>query len=105
MAREHRYSVGLTWTGNEGSGTSSYRAYGRAHLLSGGGKPDIPGSSDPHFRGDPSRWNPEELLVAALSACHQLAYLHLCATAGIVVTAYADAAARSEEHTSELQSL
>ena len=92
MAREHRYDVGLTWTGNEGSGTSSYRAYGRSHRLSGDGKPDIAGSSDPHFRGDPSRWNPEELLVAALSACHQLAYLHLCATAGIVVTAYEDAA-------------
>src|SRR3546814_13254036 len=92
MAREHRYGVGLTWTGNEGSGTSSYRAYGRAHLLSGGGKPDIPGSSDPHFRGDPSRWKPEQLLLAALSACHQLAYLHLSATAGIVVTPHDSAA-------------
>ncbi len=92
MGREHRYRVRLDWAGNEGSGTSSYRAYGRAHVLGAPGKPDIPGSSDPHFRGDPARWNPEELLVAALSACHQLAYLHLCATAGIVVTAYEDAA-------------
>ena len=90
MAREHRYRVRLDWTGNEGSGTASYRTYSRSHILSGEGKPDIEGSSDPHFRGDPSRWNPEELLVGALSSCHQLAYLHMCATAGIVVTAYED---------------
>jgi organic hydroperoxide reductase OsmC/OhrA len=90
MGREHHYSVGLDWSGNEGTGTASYRSYGRSHVISGEGKPDIPGSSDPHFRGDPARWNPEELLVAALSACHQLAYLHLCAVNGIVVTAYKD---------------
>lgn len=92
MARTHHYKVDLEWTGNKGSGTSSYRAYGRSHRLSGEGKPDIAGSSDPHFRGDPARWNPEELLVAALSACHQLAYLHLCAVAGIVLIAYEDQA-------------
>ena len=99
MARQHRYKVGLEWTGNAGEGTASYRAYGRSHVLSGEGKADIAGSSDPHFRGDPSRWNPEELLVAALSACHQLAYLHLCAVAGIVVTAYEDEAEGTMEET------
>jgi organic hydroperoxide reductase OsmC/OhrA len=92
MAREHRYTVSLEWTGNEGNGTSSYRAYGRSYRLSAEGKADILGSSDPHFRGDPSRWNPEELLVAALSSCHKLWYLHLCAVNGIVVTAYEDEA-------------
>ncbi|MFP2907260.1 OsmC family protein [Pyxidicoccus sp. 3LFB2] len=89
---EHRYTVALKWTGNTGSGTSSYRGYERAHELSVEGKPVIPGSSDPAFRGDPKRWNPEELLVASLSACHKLWYLHLCATAGVVVTDYVDAA-------------
>lgn len=89
---EHHYRVRLDWTGNSGSGTSAYRDYERAHELSAAGKPVIAGSSDPHFRGDPSRWNPEELLVASLSACHQLWYLHLCSAAGIVVTAYADEA-------------
>ncbi|ALG72414.1 peroxiredoxin [Azospirillum thiophilum] len=90
--REHRYAVRLDWTGNLGSGTSSYRGYSRDHALGAGDKPAIPGSADPAFRGDPARWNPEELLVGALSACHQLWYLHLCAAAGITVTAYADAA-------------
>ncbi|WP_372394422.1 OsmC family protein [Azospirillum sp. HJ39] len=90
--REHRYAVRLDWTGNLGSGTSSYRGYSRDHRLGAGDKPAIPGSADPAFRGDPARWNPEELLVAALSSCHQLWYLHLCAAAGIVVTAYADEA-------------
>ncbi len=86
----HRYKVSLEWTGNLGAGTSSYTAYDRTHELISAGKPTIAGSSDPSFRGDAQRWNPEELLVASLAACHQLWYLHLCADAGIVVTAYRD---------------
>ena len=89
--RTHHYSVTNRWTGNLGTGTSNYRAYSRSHELSGSGKPVlIPGSSDPLFRGDPSRYNPEELLVGALSACHMLWVLHWCADAGIVVTEYVD---------------
>jgi len=90
--KQHRYQVLVTWTGNQGTGTSSYRAYSRAHEIGVEGKPTIPGSSDPAFRGDRTRWNPEEMLVASLSTCHQLWYLHLCADAGIVVTAYEDRA-------------
>ena len=92
MARQHAYKVTLTWTGNTGSGTSSYKAYERAHTLAAAGKSVIAGSSDPAFRGDGSRWNPEELLVASLAACHKLWYLHLCVEAGIVVIAYVDSA-------------
>ncbi|MBW3657701.1 MAG: OsmC family protein [Actinobacteria bacterium] len=90
---EHRYAVALVWTGNTGAGTADTRSYTRAHRLSADGKPDLLGSSDPAFRGDPERWNPEDLLVAALSGCHMLWYLHLCADAGVVVTAYRDDAA------------
>lgn len=90
--KPHAYRVHLNWTGNQGVGTASYKAYSRNHELHADGKPPINGSSDPSFRGDASRWNPEELLVASLSACHQLWYLHLCAIAGIVVTAYEDEA-------------
>jgi organic hydroperoxide reductase OsmC/OhrA len=87
----HNYRISLCWTGNRGSGTSDYRAYGRDHEIVCDGKPvAIPGSSDPHFRGDPARYNPEELLVASLSACHMLSYLHLCAVNGVVVTSYED---------------
>lgn len=88
--RRHSYAVRLTWTGNLGQGTSGYTAYARAHEISAAGKPVIPGSSDPVFRGDRSRYNPEDLLVASLSACHMLWYLHLCADAKIVVTDYVD---------------
>jgi organic hydroperoxide reductase OsmC/OhrA len=88
----HAYQVSLTWTGNRGLGTAAYGAYGRDHLISAGAKPPIAGSSDPSFRGDPACWNPEELLVASISACHQLWYMHLCAVAGIAVVSYADAA-------------
>ena len=90
MGREHRYSVTVQWTGNTGMGTSGYRSYGRQHEISADGKATIAASSDPVFRGDRARWNPEELLLAALSSCHQLAYLHLCADAGIVVVDYVD---------------
>lgn len=87
---EDIYETSLRWTGDRGEGTADYRAYGREHLISAAGKPDLAGSADPAFRGDADRWNPEELLVAALSACHMLMYLHLCADAGVVVTGYED---------------
>lgn len=87
---QHDYEVTIEWTGNRGTGTSDYRAYGREHTVSAGEKPVILGSSDPAFRGDAARWNPEELLVASLSACHKLWYLHLCAVSGVRVLAYRD---------------
>ena len=87
--RTHEYRITSHWTGNLGSGTSSYTSYSRAHECTGEGKlAAIPGSSDVAFRGDPTRYNPEELLVGALSSCHMLWVLHLCADAGIVVTEY-----------------
>lgn len=88
--KAHSYSVQVKWTGDLGQGTGGYRAYERTHEISAAGKPDILGSSDPAFRGDPTRYNPKELLVASLSACHMLWYLHLCADAKIVVTEYVD---------------
>jgi organic hydroperoxide reductase OsmC/OhrA len=92
MARTHNYRVSVTWTGNQGTGTSGYRAYGRDHEVAAPGRPVIAASSDPLFRGHPARWNPELELVAALSQCHMLWYLHLCAEAGVVVTDYTDEA-------------
>jgi organic hydroperoxide reductase OsmC/OhrA len=88
--RDHHYDVRLEWTGNTGAGTPSYDGYQRAYVLRADGKPAIIGSSDPAFRGNPARWNPEDLLVASLSACHHLWYLHLCAEAGISVIDYRD---------------
>ena len=90
MAKKHVYNVAVQWTGNQGSGTSAYNAYSRDHIIEASDKPPIEGSSDPAFRGDFSRYNPEDLLVASLSACHMLWYLHLCAEAGIIVISYAD---------------
>lgn len=90
--RAHEYRVQLTWTGNRGEGTASYTAYGREHEIAAEGRPTLAGSADPAFRGDPSRYSPEDLLVASLSACHMLWYLHLCADAGVVVTDYRDEA-------------
>jgi organic hydroperoxide reductase OsmC/OhrA len=88
---DHHYSLDVVWTGNRGAGTTGYRDYGRDVTLSAAGKPDLLGSADATFRGDAARWNPEELLVAALSQCHLLSYLHVAVLNGVVVTAYRDA--------------
>jgi len=95
MPRIHSYGVSVTWTGNRGTGTSGYRAYDRDHDVTADGRPVIAASSEPLFRGDPERWNPELELVAALAQCHMLWYLHLCAAAGVIVTGYTDHASGS----------
>lgn len=88
---EHQFTISLKWTGNRGTGTSNYRAYGRDHEIFAPDKSiAIPASSTPVFRGDKDRYNPEELLIGSLSGCHMLWFLHLCAQAGIIVTSYAD---------------
>ena len=99
---EHHYCIKTEWTGNLGEGTATYQSYSRDHLLSGAGKATpIEGSSDPVFRGDPTRYNPEELLVSALSACHMLWYLHLCALNHLIVTDYIDEATGSMSETAD----
>lgn len=89
---EHSYEAALTWTGNEGTGTSDYRSYGRSYTVSIAGKPVLRGSADPTFRGDPALHNPEDLFLAAIAGCHMLAYLALCARRGVRVIAYEDRA-------------
>ncbi|MGC4192105.1 MAG: OsmC family protein [Thermomicrobiales bacterium] len=88
----HHYATTVTWTGNTGEGTATYRSYERAHDIAVDGKPVIAGSSDAAFRGDPARWTPEDMLVASLSTCHMLWYLHLASQANLVVTSYVDRA-------------
>lgn len=85
MSNEHTYSVEINRTGNRGTGTTSYVAYGREHEIGAEGRPTILGSSEPAFRGDPTRWNPEQLLLVSLAQCHMLWYLHLCAVNNVVV--------------------
>lgn len=95
--KTHSYSIITTWTGNKGAGTADYRAYERSHTITVENKADIAMSSDPAFRGDKTKHNPEELLVASLSSCHMLWYLHLCADAGVIVTEYIDRASGTME--------
>jgi organic hydroperoxide reductase OsmC/OhrA len=86
----HDYAATLVWTGARNGPTSSYQSYSREHEFQCGDKPPIRASADPHFRGDPALYNPEELLVASLSSCHLLSYLAECARAGVHVVAYED---------------
>lgn len=90
MTGQHHYKTTVKWTGNKGEGTIGYNRYERSYSISIANKPDIPGSSDPAFRGDKTRYNPEELLVSSLSSCHMLWYLHLCAESGVAVVDYVD---------------
>ncbi len=89
---DHHYALTTVWTGNRGSGTSGYRDYDRDVTIQVPGKPELLASADRPFRGDPQRWNPEDMLLSALSECHLLSYLHACVTAGVVVVSYRDAA-------------
>lgn len=90
MEKQHTYATSLVWTGNKGSGTMDYRSYDRSFTVSVAGKPEILGSSDSAFMGDTHRYNPEDLLLASISSCHMLWYLHLCANNNIVVLEYKD---------------
>jgi organic hydroperoxide reductase OsmC/OhrA len=99
-AHVHRYQTSVHWSA-DGKGTTDYRSYSRNYTVGAAGKPEILGSSDPTFRGDTSRYSPEELLVASLSACHMLWYLHLCATNGITVLDYRDDATGAMEESAD----
>jgi organic hydroperoxide reductase OsmC/OhrA len=99
--KEHHYKTTITWTGNTGAGTKDYRSYERAHTISVNGKQDIHGSSDPAFKGDKSRYSPEDLLLSSVAACHMLWYLHLCSVASVVITAYEDKAEGTMVETSD----
>lgn len=101
MNVDHHYALTVEWTGNRGTGTSGYRDYGRDHLVRADGNSPIEGSSDRAFFGDPERWNPEELLVAALAQCHMLSFLHVAQKNGVTVTAYTDSATGTMAATSD----
>ncbi len=90
MKRQHDYKTTVKWTGNKGTGTDNYRTYERSHIIDISNKQVILGSSDPAFRGDGTKHNPEDLLISSLSACHMLWYLHLCSESGVIVTGYID---------------
>ena len=90
--KQHSYKTHLHWTGNTGSGTATYRGYERSHSISVEGKPIIEASSDPAFRGDKTKYNPEEMFLSSLSSCHMLWFLHFCSEASVIVLEYSDAA-------------
>ncbi len=90
MAKKHDFPNRIVWTGNRGTGTSAYRDYDRTWDMALEGKDTLSCSNDPMLGGDPSKYNPEDMLIAAISSCHMLWYLHLCSVAGVTVTAYED---------------
>ncbi|MCD0489447.1 OsmC family protein [Pedobacter sp. MC2016-14] len=87
---KHQYKLSIQWTGNKGRGTSDYKCYDRSYTLQIDNKIDLAGSADPTFRGDKHKHNPEDMLLAALSSCHMLSFLHVCAVGGVVVLEYTD---------------
>jgi organic hydroperoxide reductase OsmC/OhrA len=99
--KQHLYHTNLEWTGNTGKGTENYRGYERSHAIYVEGKPKIEASSDPSFRGDKSKYNPEEMFLASLSSCHMLWFLHLCSDASIIVLEYRDKATATMEESAD----
>ncbi|WP_079736510.1 OsmC family protein [Salegentibacter salegens] len=99
--KKHQYKLNLKWTGDEGKGTLNYKSYNRNYKISAEGKnSEINGSADPAFLGDKSKYNPEDLFLSSIAACHMLWYLHLCSTHKIIVVAYLDNATGVMEETS-----
>ena len=92
MAHEHNYKITAEWTGNTGEGTKNVRTYDRSHTVTVEGKPALFLTTDNAAVGDPSKLNPEDLLVSAISSCHMLSYLYVCSLEGIVITSYIDTA-------------
>lgn len=91
--KEHNYEINLRWIGNEGVGTKDYRSYNRNFEVTALHKNHIiEGSSDPSFRGDKSRYNPEDVFVSSISSCHMLWFLHLCSANKLAVLEYTDKA-------------
>lgn len=101
MKGQHGYKATIKWTGNKGIGTADYTSYERSYEVAIAGKPTIFGSSDAAFRGDATKYNPEDLLVTSLSSCHMLWYLHLCSAAGVIVLDYSDDATGLMTETSD----
>lgn len=97
-SQEHRYAARLEWTGQVGPGPMEYATYGRSFRVRVQGKPELIGSADPVFRGDASKFNPEDLLVISVAGCHMLTYLALCARRGVTVLAYEDKVVSARRH-------
>jgi len=90
MTSHSEFNSRIQWTGNTGTGTSSYQGYLRTWDIAVPGKPIVHCSNDPHLGGDPSLMNPEDLLLSAVSACHMLWYLHFASENNVVVESYID---------------
>lgn len=89
MVKRHAYRTSLKWQAGSGEGTKSYKSYTREHVIGGGNRQPLVATSAFHSS---THYNPEELLIAALSSCHMLWYLHLCSENGITVVEYTDEA-------------
>lgn len=101
MNKQHNYNLAIKCTGNKENGTMSYLAYERSYIVMAENKKDILCSSDPSFRGDKTKYNPEELSVASISSCHMLWYLHICSDAGVIVIDYSDNATGMMQETED----
>jgi organic hydroperoxide reductase OsmC/OhrA len=88
--KHHQYKLKIEWTGNNGNGTEKYDKYRRDFTIHFENKAPVFASADSIFRGDPSKLNPEEMLLSAISSCHMLWFLHECADHGIKLIEYTD---------------
>ena len=89
------YRATTDWRLQDGEDFAKGR-YSRGHALVFGSGQQVAGTASAHVIGN--KWSvagavdPEEMLVASLSACHMLTFLYIAAKAGFLITAYSDAA-------------
>lgn len=87
MKNEFNYTLALNWLGDK---NGTHHREDRFYEIRIEGKPKLLGSADQPFFGDPSLYNPEDLLLSALSSCHMMSYLYVCRKAGIKISSYQD---------------
>ena len=86
MAEHH---IHLAW--DKGDAPFTYNDYPRNHALSfKNGQETVIASAAPAYKGDATKADPEDLLVASLSSCHMLSFLAIANKKKVTVTAYED---------------
>lgn len=86
----HLFKATLNWSSNKKQEETISKFYNKSHQIKIEGKPVLDISAAKAFKGDPSLYNPEDLLLSSLVSCHMMSYLYVCSQNGIEVLEYSD---------------
>jgi organic hydroperoxide reductase OsmC/OhrA len=90
MSFKHLFKAKLNWFSAKKEEVSTSKIYSKSHTVTIEGKPILNVSAAKAFKGDPTLYNPEDLLLSSIVSCHMMSYLYVCAQNGIEVLSYTD---------------